>query len=235
MRADSQRKGFTLIELLVVIAIIAILAAILFPVFSRTRERARAASCLANCRQIGMAITMYCSDNRDGYPYARMMMSGAMYSEISWLDTVRPYSRADLLNRCPSDSSALWDSGDPAMRRRTSYGINAYFTPNHPPYWGLKMGQVTYPSSTIVVAELSWNVAKDHFMPMFWGSPPRETNPMVQDREWDPVRQLPKSVNIAAHTGGANYVFADGSARWMKFEQTWDQAAGKDWYDPRRL
>jgi prepilin-type processing-associated H-X9-DG protein len=93
---------------------------------------------------------------------------------------------------------------------------------------------LTYPATTIVVAELAWNLTKDHFMPMFWGNPPRESNPMIQGREWDPAQQLPKSVAITVHGGGANYVFADGHARWLKFQQTWDQAAGRDFYDPRR-
>ncbi len=61
------RKGFTLIELLVVIAIIAILAAILFPVFARAREKARQTSCLSNMKQIALAITMYASDYDETY------------------------------------------------------------------------------------------------------------------------------------------------------------------------
>ncbi|MBI3945020.1 MAG: prepilin-type N-terminal cleavage/methylation domain-containing protein, partial [Armatimonadetes bacterium] len=59
VRQAEERRGFTLIELLVVIAIIAILAAILFPVFSRARERARAASCMSNMKQIGTMFSMY--------------------------------------------------------------------------------------------------------------------------------------------------------------------------------
>ena len=65
---SSTRRGFTLIELLVVIAIIAILAAILFPVFARAREKARQASCASNVRQLGMAYLMYLSDNDGLYP-----------------------------------------------------------------------------------------------------------------------------------------------------------------------
>jgi len=64
-----SHRGFTLIELLVVIAIIAILAAILFPVFARTRERARITSCTSNLRQIGIALDIYRKDNGDRWPY----------------------------------------------------------------------------------------------------------------------------------------------------------------------
>ena len=65
-----NRRGFTLIELLVVIAIIAILAAILFPVFARAREKARSATCMSNLKQLGLALEMYSSDYDDLYPWA---------------------------------------------------------------------------------------------------------------------------------------------------------------------
>src|SRR5262245_57150515 len=69
-RPDVRKRGFTLIELLVVIAIIAILAAILFPVFARAREQARKATCLSNLRQMGTAVTMYVQDYDETYPIA---------------------------------------------------------------------------------------------------------------------------------------------------------------------
>ncbi|MEN6404264.1 MAG: prepilin-type N-terminal cleavage/methylation domain-containing protein, partial [Armatimonadia bacterium] len=63
-----MKRGFTLIELLVVIAIIAILAAILFPVFAKAREKARQTSCLNNCKQLGTAIVQYCQDYDERMP-----------------------------------------------------------------------------------------------------------------------------------------------------------------------
>src|SRR5690349_2445945 len=67
-RTGPPKRGFTLIELLVVIAIIAILAAILFPVFAQAREKARQTSCLSNQKQLGTAMSMYCQDYDDRYP-----------------------------------------------------------------------------------------------------------------------------------------------------------------------
>ncbi len=69
-RCERTDRGFTLIELLVVIAIIALLAALLFPVFSRAREKARQSACLSNLHQIGLAVSMYLQDYDGYFPYA---------------------------------------------------------------------------------------------------------------------------------------------------------------------
>jgi prepilin-type N-terminal cleavage/methylation domain-containing protein len=87
-----QLRGFTLIELLVVIAIIAILAAILFPVFAMARERARLSACISNMRQIGTSLMMYVQDYDETYPYLRFHGDGVDIKQQSycWRNAIRP-------------------------------------------------------------------------------------------------------------------------------------------------
>src|SRR5437762_7525147 len=94
-----KRHGFTLIELLVVIAIIALLAAILFPTFAQAREKARAISCLSNCKQLGLAIMMYAQDNDERYPFGHVDDADTAGDAASWVDSVQPYIKTKLLHR----------------------------------------------------------------------------------------------------------------------------------------
>jgi prepilin-type N-terminal cleavage/methylation domain-containing protein len=98
------RRGFTLIELLVVIAIIAILAAILFPVFAHAREKARQTSCLSNLRQLGTAMTMYAEDSDGLFAPAVARPSRQMknYYEMSWMALIQPYVKSKGVYVCPS-------------------------------------------------------------------------------------------------------------------------------------
>src|SRR5262249_17929502 len=229
-------NAFTLIELLVVIAIIAILAAILFPVFSQAREKARAISCLSNCKQMGLAIHMYAQDYDEGYPFGHMNDMHGMGDAPSWIESLPPYIKSKLLHRCPSDSSPLWNASEEP--RETSYGLNAYFTPNHPPYYGVQMAQVANPAQCILVAELADQISEDHFMPMVWGNPARVDDPEEAEDQWDLEKAEPKAIAIRRHQGGANYVFAEGHGKWHRLEQTFRQTPGQpptvDWYDPQK-
>jgi len=232
-----MKRAFTLIELLVVIAILAILAAILLPVFAQAKLAAKKTADLSNLKQIGIALMLYAGDYDDHGPMVKMM--GA--HPITWVDELQPYSRERLLNRSPLDNSVHWATG----ARWTSYGLNAYFEALHPPYFGLSLAQPVNPASTVFAVpvrdELKWFVPKttvnpDHIMPMFWGNPAKVANTMWQIRQWDMMRRLPRTHWFDIDGKRANYLFADGHAKSHAFEQTWQQTDGTpphvDWYDP---
>src|SRR5688572_20672368 len=110
MVSMRRRGGFTLIELLVVIAIIAILAAILFPVFAQAREKARASGCLSNQKQIALAFSMYAQDYDETYPLAQIATVNNLLTGIPlrWEDAVTPYIKGGNVGgilTCPSGSS----------------------------------------------------------------------------------------------------------------------------------
>lgn len=116
--AARVRRGFTLIELLVVIAIIGVLAALLFPVFARAREKARQASCLSNLKQIGTALSLYTEDYDSTYPRGQYW---PWDSSHTWIDVLEPYVKNTAVFRCPSQGNdpfgygyniAYWGAGD---------------------------------------------------------------------------------------------------------------------------
>ena len=99
-----RQKGFTLIELLVVIAIIAILAAILFPVFARAREKARSASCMSNMKQAALAADMYCSDADECYPM-NLYTQGTIV--VTFYHALMPYMKNAQMLQCPSEKDRV--------------------------------------------------------------------------------------------------------------------------------
>ena len=114
-------SGFTLIELLVVIAIIAILVAILFPVFARARENARRASCQSNLKQIGLALLQYQQD----YDERTLVVDEAAVPAYTWFQPLQPYIKSEQIFRCPSLSES-WAT--PADQPESDYVINGFFT-----------------------------------------------------------------------------------------------------------
>jgi prepilin-type N-terminal cleavage/methylation domain-containing protein/prepilin-type processing-associated H-X9-DG protein len=121
----SHHTAFTLIELLVVIAIIALLAAILFPVFSRARENARRASCQSNLKQIGLGMTQYTQDYDERYP---PIWSGPAFpGRYHWMDSMMPYVKSEQIFDCPSDTYA----GNKYVTIDTSSTTTLNNTPNN--------------------------------------------------------------------------------------------------------
>ena len=143
MFLSRRKSGFTLIELLVVIAIIAILAAILFPVFARARENARRASCQSNLKQIGIGFAQYTQDYDEKLPYivmsdynqgASALSSWGLTTSTSfvsdrviWADVIQPYVKSKQLFKCPSNtnSTSPATSAPAASGLRMSYGPTA--------------------------------------------------------------------------------------------------------------
>jgi prepilin-type N-terminal cleavage/methylation domain-containing protein/prepilin-type processing-associated H-X9-DG protein len=134
---QAPRRGFTLIELLVVIAIIAILAAILFPVFAQAREKARQAACLSNCKQIGTAVQMYAQDYDETLPGAGPDWPGnnkhpvfkAGYGWAMWVILLDPYIKGRNLWICPSGKNEF--VGPKTDLIKVNYGYNEYL------FWGV--------------------------------------------------------------------------------------------------
>lgn len=129
----NGRNAFTLIELLVVIAIIAILAAILFPVFAQAREKARQASCLSNTKQMATAVLMYSQDSDELFPMGLYPAASGGFVNTGWPILLQPYVKSLGVFFCPSDSvggRVSPDAGTAAWGGRgISYAANGYYGP----------------------------------------------------------------------------------------------------------
>jgi len=203
-----MKHGFTLIELLVVIAIIAILAAILFPVFARARDKANAAACLSNHKQLALAALMYMQDYDDFIlfscyrypgPTAGWTTSPYGYSYWRWYEVIEPYMKNADIIKC--ESYKFTGGRDP-----NSYGYSAYGIADYPScallgtnctnrrYRGFKLDEITKPSLLIMIG-------------------PRYC--CAGDSMQRSICYYYCHPNV--HNEGDNYSFCDGHAKWMKF------------------
>jgi prepilin-type N-terminal cleavage/methylation domain-containing protein/prepilin-type processing-associated H-X9-DG protein len=209
-----MRRGFTLIELLVVIAIIAILAAILFPVFARAREKARQASCQSNLKQIGLANAMYATDYDQFFVPVARPVSGVPGNGVWWMILLQPYIKNIQVLDCPSYSGGGWcsmgacegNAGQRYWRYNGGYGINwgAYFAGQvwPPTGWystpaGAKESDIPDVAGTILVTESNCVVAA----PGTLTSPGHST--------FDPEI-------VKRHNDGFNVLFCDGHVKWLR-------------------
>src|SRR3569833_218640 len=152
----SLRRAFTLIELLVVIAIIAILAAILFPVFAKAREKARQISCASNERQIGLAILQYVQDSDEQFPAGYSNTSPLSFLPgAGWAGSVQPYIKSTGLIKCPDDSTSPVSKSD-GTYYPNSYALNANLSGSGSTGALASLGA---PASTVMLFEISGNVA----------------------------------------------------------------------------
>ncbi len=218
-----KRRGFTLIELLVVIAIIAILAAILFPVFQKVRENARQTACLSNMKQIGLAITQYTQDSdekmffRAHWANSRSGNIPTIATSNTWWNQLLPYIKSDAVFVCPSDGNVTNPIGGPPTLGNTNVDMNGQPMPRSyiacASAESLALNQIQDPVETMVITEK-------------WGRDYTCTNPAVSScvtDSWiepfngdmgvdatDPTRMF-KTGN--RHTGCLNCAFFDGHAK----------------------
>ena len=199
-----KMRGFTLIELLVVIAIIAILAAILFPVFARAREKARQTSCLNNVKQMGLAVMMYAQDYDERYNFAY-----CINPTVTWPNLLMPYVKNGHIFVCPSDKDERSIGDGMYLSYICNYNL---FPPGDNPDPALriptKMAAITTPAETIAIAENA-DGSTGNLQPncqYAWG-----TRGAQVSSGYNPWAR----VSLERHNGGSNYAFADGHAKWM--------------------
>jgi len=197
-----SRHGFTLIELLVVIAIIAILAAILFPVFARAREKARQASCASNERQIGVAGAMYAQDYDGRYP---TYTYGAGTPLVTyWFEVIQPYVRSTQL-QCPSRPCEKANCGCHGRAIVSwGYSLNLGWCGHYTGMggWGWAAGR--WGTSDAALADPSGTL---------WVLDPLQCCPHVAARcpSGEPTR-----LGAPLHNEGYNCLFADGHVKWLR-------------------
>ena len=186
----STRQGFTLIELLVVIAIIALLAAILFPVFSRARENARRSSCANNVKQIGVGFMQYVQD------YDETMPIRETTNIMNWGQRLQPYVKSYQVFICPSKTGTTnMRNGGSGTPVRAGYAVNPRFTD-----WDTtrSLSGVNKPAQKVLVAETMGNIDYNDYLHPNW------TAADIGSRGFN------------GHLGTPNFLFGDGHVKSMR-------------------
>lgn len=222
----TRRRGFTLIELLVVIAIIAILAAILFPVFAQARDKARQASCLSNLKQIGTAMMMYVQDYEETYPLVYFPGTNPFQR---WQEVIDPYIKGGIGTNLSTPQALAqrkgvylcpnYDTSYPKAECRhgqanqigtqpfRSYSPNVAVLqfPTGANQNTTSLAQIEFPASLVLVGENGG--VRDYIY--------RDDLPDSEFCGYMMARRR--------HAGGANFMLADGHCKWYKGPDNWRQ------------
>ena len=209
-----RRTGFTLIELLVVIAIIAILAAILFPVFAKAREKARQTACLSNQKQIALALLMYSQDVDERFPavYNDFRVALGTGPRYIWAECIAPYIKNNEIFACPGGPN---DVNPGANLQGTRYNMNMVHNWGWPEdcnrtaeiCYPIKQSMIQFPSEFVFTFESS-NAWWCH-----WLSHGGWNNTTTSSQGLVLVGTLGEYI-YPRHNGGCNVAFVDGHAKW---------------------
>ncbi len=213
-----KRAAFTLIELLVVIAIIAVLAAILFPVFSQARAKARQSACLSNEKQLALGVLMYAHDYDEELPPVAVRAPNGDLSDnhFLWVSLIEPYTKNREIRRCPQD----------ARGQSNSYGLNELLFPDLSDPEEMEAGQTTlaslnHPTDTIMLGDIGVgdDLVSDRPDSYKMVSPSFPLNDVVDGR--------PNS----RHQGFVDLSFMDGHTKAMKLDAFYrNQSPPDKWF-----
>ena len=234
-RQDSA--GFTLIELLVVIAIIAILAAILFPVFQKVRENARRTSCLSNLKQSGLGELQYVQDYDELYSGSSITLPGPGYNYKIWAELIYPFTKSWQIDRCPDATNGFkaaaafnpdlvplnaagglnyaWNATFGYSPNFTIGGTDAYGNENG----GYALSQLDETSATIEIVDADENA-----------------NYSIQDftkLDLEAVAEFhqtpnPQRLISLRHNNGFNVLFYDGHVKYRTYSKPYEWFADKN-------
>jgi prepilin-type N-terminal cleavage/methylation domain-containing protein/prepilin-type processing-associated H-X9-DG protein len=213
----SLRRAFTLVELLVVVAVIAIIVAVLFPMFAKERHYPKKSSCQNNLKQIALGFKQYLNDNNDFYPLFRVTdVGGITYPPpYGWADAIQPYIKNTQAMQCIGDSTN--SNGDSSGPGFTDYWYNANFMVKNGRLWrGANESALGSSAQTILAGEggnesgtptgdARYNQCGDGKSLTNFGQRCTVSAPGLASF---PAAQL--------HLDGANFAFADGHVKWLK-------------------